>query len=1160
MNRHSNPLDSVFPFDRFSPLNPNSLHSLLHSATDFLSLLYGDSSHEWSDLVIEAGGEDEGEEDYDQVKAEDGTWEAVEEEEKLSGAEDSMALPMSMYASEIKSNGLNEEAEGSRVVFYAHKLILSCCSEYFEEMFGGRWAEKKASRLFLTDIGPLTLQRMLENMYTNGRVRKGRGLTLTKPSSSSQSQVLIHHHQQQEDELPLYSGGAGYDSHHDPHSYHSFQQPSLDQSPSHDGRTLVKSRPCGLNENNALPTFIVANKYGVRSLEHKAEEEMEQWVDDSNVYPLLSQPSISLSPSSRLYRFCIEYAARRYDPETTEKSPDWSLIAPKDQTEIQSAASSLPLRFALSLLAHNMSAHERRKIAGDDTDLEELKDTLANARAERVSTDFYLNIFRSCLKDVFVSNFETIHNIPADETSFTFKATTSWINQNGAGSSASSASSSALSSPPSNAVQQKSTRKCPFIEPSEEIRALYTFPLLDCPSLAWGSRAHFLSRPDPAKALAYAMACGQAVKRDAPKKQRTNLFGSKSASYNSRPLRREVSDSDEEGNEETTIAAEVGTLFSKVSNLVSDLGAARRAAAASSSSSLSGSHLPASSLAEGVLRVTYTPSSFYPPPAAPSKAPKPGRLGRLPTLFDNGVSTFTKPRSGRTSPWIRASALPTAWELDTYRNDHPIVAPKKKLLTGKWDESALADTVETLILAAYTTLSPDATNTNFFGHGNPGSDDDDDDEDMSDLDRAMAALTRGNAAAADEDGSDDGSYSSEEEDIDDFDGDTSGSDSDSSSSSNSDDEEDVMFKKFGNAQAKLEMRDANSLLFTLSNVSFRLPHTDFAIDMRAPNGSTDSFEGEPLRRRYRAKAEREAENDFFRLPWDVRAKIMAEARSKGFEGRIEEDESPVEDAGIMDLLVSGVSISILFSFNSHPASQLSSVLSSIISDTVRNRDTEEDEDAKTLKKAIKKSKRAFSEQKEAEARAFFPQFARGREDDSDDDDDDDDTDSDSSSDSEIKNILAAGSLDDIKKMLDHLGISELGDQADRYGLGTRSFGSRREAALPFIFANDLGAAATRVTAFKAEVIECSIGRVDMRVPESSRHGLANLAAIPPSPAHPFSFWPYYAADLLPAFHVSIEAGIRKHLGLPVSFLAKHLSLLSVKHHCRAAEMLAAQRH
>lgn len=1164
---------------------------------DFLSLLYGDPSHEWSDLTIEAGGQDEGEDDYDRVKTEDGTWEAIEEEEKLNGAEAFMALPMPMC---YPTQGNNK-----RVVFYAHKLILSCASEYFEDMFGGRWvAEKKASRVLLPDLGPISLQRMLESIYTNGRVRMHRGLLLMSESQGSEEEISLARDISHVLVEPMNQFDAfGDDSVRDFGGAHAMVEAVGI------GRSIVRSRPCGLNENNALPTFIVANKYGVRSLESKAEEEMERWVDDSNVYPLISQPSLALSPSSRLYRYCIEYAARRYDPQVTEHTPDWALILPKDQKEIQSSAASLPLRFALSLLAHNMSAHERRKIAGDDADLEALKDTLANARAEKVDSQFYLEIFKSCLKDVFVTNFESIHALPTERSQFTFdvngvkkEGKGDEESQNNQSSNQTSSSSSSLSSllpssslsssslpsqPPSQSSQSSSqppsqhmssplhqkdssqsralsSRKCPLIVPSDELRERYSksFPLLDCPSLAWGSRAHLMSLPDASKSLGRLMMCGESLVK---KGNKTKLFGAHRDRVATLPSA-----------ETSTLASEMGMLFSKVSVLVSDIGAAASSAAASIKSSSSSPSPPA------LLRVSFTPNAFHPPPPKVPKAARPGRLApRASRAYDNGLNAFTKIRAGRPSPWSRIPSLPTLWEIDTYKSDHPIVAPKKKILTGKWDESELAEIVETLIFSAATSLPPQATpndgnnNPNHFGNE---SDSSSDDEDASDLDRAMSRLSRQRGA---EDrylgyGSDYWDSSDDEEEdysSDETSSSSSGSDSTGSSDSSTD-EDDIMLKRFGDAKVSLEMKDENSLLFSLSNVSFRLPYAEIALDLRAPGASTASFDEEALKKRRKAKEARESENDFFRLPWDLRAKIMAEARAKGFEGRIEADEEPVQDVGQLDVLVTGLSLSILFSFHSHPAAQLNTVLSSIIHSATNSKvDGDDDEEEKRERRrkraeaaanaAIRREGkggllgRRFVDSDSSEDEVDYEAFAAGFESSSSSSDDDDDE--------------MFSSFDDVQKMLDHLGISELGDMGSGkygmggiggiggmggYGRGGYGRGGASSHALPFVFANDPASAAARLTSFKAEVLSCSIERVEIAMPETQASLASTFSTLSPSPAHPFSFWPYYANEFLPAFHVALEDSIRRHLSLPVSLLAHYLSVLSVKHHCRAIELLA----
>lgn len=50
---------------------------------------------------------------------------------------------------------------------YAHKVVLSSCTQYFYAMFTGELSEAKADRITLQEIDPPALQQLIDFMYTS---------------------------------------------------------------------------------------------------------------------------------------------------------------------------------------------------------------------------------------------------------------------------------------------------------------------------------------------------------------------------------------------------------------------------------------------------------------------------------------------------------------------------------------------------------------------------------------------------------------------------------------------------------------------------------------------------------------------------------------------------------------------------------------------------------------------------------------------------------------------------------------------------------------------------------------------------------------------------------------------------------------------------------
>lgn len=96
--------------------------------------------------------------------------------------EGSDKLPASTYAADFldllydpehRSSDLELVSEEGGQVFYVHKLLMSCVSEYFEEMTGERYIERFERRIEMKGVSEAELKLMVESVYADGRTRIG---------------------------------------------------------------------------------------------------------------------------------------------------------------------------------------------------------------------------------------------------------------------------------------------------------------------------------------------------------------------------------------------------------------------------------------------------------------------------------------------------------------------------------------------------------------------------------------------------------------------------------------------------------------------------------------------------------------------------------------------------------------------------------------------------------------------------------------------------------------------------------------------------------------------------------------------------------------------------------------------------------------------------
>lgn len=1166
------------------------LFSSFDSTQDFVGLLWSDEAHEWSDVALLAGGVDEGEADYDVVEEADinnpsGAWDAVEEMEKEAGSERSAATPATYYW------------DGDNVIFYAHKLILSCASDYFGDLWQGQFADRSATKMVLPDVGPIMLQRLLETIYANGRVRKGTGCRLEVGSSEA--------------------GTA----------------------------KVIKCRPSGINEHNALNSFIVSNKYGVITMELSAEEEMKRWVDEDNAWALLTHPAILLSPHALLYRYCIHFASRRYIAGETETTENWQLLAEREKDAIKDSAKSFPLRFLLSLIAQNFNQlrlSQSKKLHSKWQSMKEMKEEeqdLADFFKTNLSdtklyeTSYYLKIFKESIKSVFLEQMQEIHALPVKETHFTFSPNIS---------SPSSSTSSSNADPP--ALKHPSSLDAQFIDPPESIKQKYSSELtdIDCPDLAWGSRAHIASLGPEGIASALSL-------------KRWNLNLVSGGSKDKKKKKSETS---------------------------------------SSSQSSSGTDLSNTP----VLRISCTPSPFF----APRKLKTATQNGQPREYFDNGKIAFLRDRRSRPSPWKSSKEGESSSSASKQETGAGSSADKYAIDNGTLQ--ALLSSVDipseplVAVKRAFQASMPSvaAVNPNHF---NPDADEQEEGEDRDRRAIMRAARERrhrrrnpferrprderrggrnwdpaqydasetdsdssSSSSSMSEAGSDESMSDSGSEDNgmtalellrarrrrarggDGESGSESDSDAyfepayrradDSSSSSSSTDEDrelEEALKGFGDVKMDLEMLSPTRLQLKVSNVSLRLPTTKMSIGKetnpaRAQKSREDAhqlaynrfqdFAFDPLydqpdlslasilmsdgtkttnNTRY-ARKDRETRlfeeavrrsqkggssnsgpastsnegsgDDSKVLPWDIIVKMIAEARANGnAELAMWELDCPCEDEGIMDLLVSGLSFSIQLDIASFSPYDMSAITSAVIGGTLsafmpgafgsfkipahhQNQKPQKssyrdyDEVFSSLSSIKKKEEEAHPSKKTKDAYRRPPgDFEVGESEDS-----DSSSSSGSSMSSDFSDSFVPSSIADllaqVEAMLPH-----------HFSVGSRN---KRDAA--FIFGNDPEAATRQVLVFDAKVTECQIDKVHIRPIAVNRTGetsLINSRSSAPSPAHPFSLWPHFAPAALPALHVALTDSVRQHLTLPVAFMASQLSTLSLQHYVTATELLGA---
>lgn len=73
---------------------------------------------------------------------------------------------------EDKQHMADVELEAENRVFHAHKLILSCGSEYFKEMFAAKFLESGLHRVPIPNVSANDLELILQCIYTDGHVRR----------------------------------------------------------------------------------------------------------------------------------------------------------------------------------------------------------------------------------------------------------------------------------------------------------------------------------------------------------------------------------------------------------------------------------------------------------------------------------------------------------------------------------------------------------------------------------------------------------------------------------------------------------------------------------------------------------------------------------------------------------------------------------------------------------------------------------------------------------------------------------------------------------------------------------------------------------------------------------------------------------------------------
>jgi hypothetical protein len=85
-------------------------------------------------------------------------------------ASDFLAL---LYDPEHAMSDMELVSEEGGEVYYVHKLLMGCVSEYFEEMMGGRYIEGFERRIEMKGVSEAELKLMVESVYVDGRIRKG---------------------------------------------------------------------------------------------------------------------------------------------------------------------------------------------------------------------------------------------------------------------------------------------------------------------------------------------------------------------------------------------------------------------------------------------------------------------------------------------------------------------------------------------------------------------------------------------------------------------------------------------------------------------------------------------------------------------------------------------------------------------------------------------------------------------------------------------------------------------------------------------------------------------------------------------------------------------------------------------------------------------------